>query len=184
MAYTGQWPYAIDSTLGVNFTLAIAPSTTGDGLAQALVPFTPGTTVIANGGGLWVLCVAGGTINQGDAVIFQGDTETVPQWTVVQLTSTNGKSKLGALVGLSGATAVIGNYIWVNRSGIFPAANINTTTPTVYTAMHSSGTAGQITTTATAGTSVAITGCVAELNAQIQGGNPVICNVMVIGAND
>ena len=107
--------------------------------------------MIANAAGLWCAVLAGGTINQGDCVIFQGDTEAVAPFTVVQMTSANSRSKVGAMAGFAGANAVAGNWLWVCRSGNFPAANINTITPTVYTGLHSSAVAGQVTTAVSAG---------------------------------
>ena len=182
MAFTGVYPFI--NLPGANPTIALAPSSTGDGLAQAQIPWQPGQRALGPNGSDWVLAIAGGTLVAGDCVIFQGDTESVAQWTVVELSSTNGKSKLGALVGFVATAAVTGNYVWVMRAGIFPNANLNSTTPSTYAQYHTSGTAGQISTTAVGGTSAAVNGVVAENNAQLLGGNPVILNYPVIGAND
>lgn len=182
MAFTGTYPFI--NLPGANPTIALAPSTTGDGLAQAQIPFQLGQRAFGSAGTEWVFAQAGGTLAAGDCVIFQGDVESVAQWTVVEVTSTNGKSKLGALVGFVACAAVSGNFVWVCRGGIFPNANLSSTTPSTYAAMHTSAVAGQITTTAVGGTSAAINGVVAEQNAQISGGNPVILNSPVIGAND
>lgn len=183
MAFTGSYPFATNG-LGVQPGKADTFSTTGDALANPQLNYELGTRASGSMGAEFLYVAAGGTINAGDVVILQGEVEGVARFTAVQLTSTNGKSKLGAPVGVACATAASGNNLWIQRNGLAPNVNLNTTTPTPYSAMHTSATAGQLTTTAASGTSATITGIVAENNAQVSGGNACWLTFPAIGAND
>lgn len=122
------------------------------------VQVTLGQRVIAENGSEWIYVqlATGASAVAGDLMVVTASAT----WQVAQLSSTNGKPLFGSRVGVAGATATAGQYIWIQFSGYAPAANV-VTGATAFTAMHTGATAGRISATATAGTTAAVTGIVA-----------------------
>ncbi len=131
-------------------------------------PFAVGTMGLGSDGTEWVFCIAGGTIVAKDVVLFVPAT-----YTVNAITSTLGRAAVGNWVGVAGAAATVGQFIWVCRSGYLTGVNM-ATSAAAFTLAHDSATAGRITTTAGAGTTAAIVGIVAQATAAAN-----VANVMI-----
>lgn len=152
---------------------------------ELAVPFGVGTTAWGGDGSAWtfVKLAASQTVTAGDYLFL---TDTNGTWSATNMTSTNARSKLGALVGVAGATLTSGatsyEYMWMQVRGYNSTTNIVTGT-TANTALHSSGTAGRATGTAVGGTSITINGVVALATAASNVA-AVYLNFPSVGAND
>lgn len=163
---------------GINFGLAYTLSST--------VPeypgrqFTPGTHVQGTDGSTWIFVVleAASTCTAGDALIVT----TNSTWEVKAVTNTLAASKLGQRMGIAGATGTAGQYLWMQTAGYNASINCATSS-SAYTALHTSATAGRLTTTAAGGTSVAVNGGVINATAASNVGIAIMTG-MVVGAND
>jgi hypothetical protein len=185
MAYTGQRPFATMGTgIGANFTQALTPSSSTTPEAPS-VPYQLGTGINGGGDSKWMMCVAGGTINADDFVIVQGpgDSGAPQNYTVAQITSTNARSKIGARVGRVIASATVGQYVWVQMGGFMESGNYGTISG-AYTALHTTATAGQLSTTSSAGVSATVGGIVISNNTLVNGGLQAWCGSLSITAND
>jgi len=122
-------------------------------------PFAVGTMGLGSDGTEWVFCIAGGTIAAKDTVLI-----TPATMTANAITSTLGRAAVGNWVGVAGAAATVGQFIWVCRSGYLTGVNV-ATSAAAFTVMHDSATAGRLTTTTGAGTTAAVVGIVAQATA-------------------
>lgn len=162
---------------GVNFTVAepavssTTPEYPGSNIAV-------GTRVVGTDGAEWVRVVAGGSITATDVVIVT----TNSSWTAQSMTNTLASSKLGQWVGVAGATATTGQFLWMQVAGYAAAVNA-ATGMTGFTATRSTSTAGRIDDTVTGGTTVAITGIVLLATAASNTAAAMLNNPTV-GAND
>jgi len=137
-----------------------------------------GTVYTASDGSEWVFVVAGGAITANDFVIVTTNTS----WTVQSMTNTLASSKLGQLVGVAGATATSGQFLWMQVKG-YRAVVSAVTGMTAFTATRSTATAGRVDDTVTGGTTVAIAGVVLLT---LAAGNvaAALLNNPTVGAND
>lgn len=162
---------------GYNFTVADpAVSTSTPEYPGTTVPV--GTRVAGTDGTEWIRVIAGGSITAGDVVIVT----TNSSWTVQAMTNTLASSKLGQWVGVAGATATSGQYLWMQVSGYTAAVNA-ATGMTGFTAARSTSTGGRIDDTITGGTTVAIAGIVLLATAASNTAAAILNNPTV-GAND
>lgn len=143
---------------GANLGVALTVSTSTPEYPG--VPVTLGQKVIGTDGSeyLFVQIASGKASTVGDFMIVTNHATGV--WTVDQLTSTTGKTKLGSRLGIAMATGTTLQYIWIQTSGYNAAANI-TTGVVANVALHSSATAGRIGSASVGGTSIAVSGVVA-----------------------
>lgn len=162
---------------GVNFY-------TTDPAISATTPEFPGgligvgTRVAGTDGSEWVRVIAGGTIAAGDVVIIT----TNSSWTAQAMTNTLASSKLGQMVGVAGAAATVGQFLWMQTHGY--AAVVNAATGmTAFTATRSTSTAGRIDDTITGGTTVAIAGIIILATAASNTAAGLL-NGPTVGAND
>lgn len=145
--------FNITPSIGIDFTVAYTVSTSTPEYPGS--PIALGTIVDGVGGAVWILCKleAASTCTAGDALLVT----TPSTWEVKALTSTLGKGKLGQRVGIAGATGTAGQYVWMQVAGYIASLNVATGS-TANTVLHSSGTAGRLTTTAVGGTSAIVSG--------------------------
>ena len=152
---------------------------------ELYVPFSVGTTAFGGDGSAWtfVKLAASQTVTAGDCLFL---TDINGTWSATNMTSTNARGKLGALVGIAGATLTSGatsnEYMWMQIRG-YASPTSCVTGSTANTALHSSATAGRTTSTAVGGTSVTITGIVALATAASNTA-AVYLNFPAVGAND
>lgn len=151
MALFGTLP-----TSGIDFTTAytIDAETTPEYPGS---PIALGTKIIGSMGSEWVLVKleAESTCTAGDCLIVT-DNST---WEVKAMTDTLAFGKLGQILGIAGATGTAGQYLWMQTGGY--AASVNCATgSTAFTGLHSSSSAGRLTTTGAGGTSVDVVGIV------------------------
>lgn len=164
---------------GINFYVAL-PAVTATLPEYPGTNFTPGIHVSGSEGAEWVLCQVAATksCTANDLVVVTNHAT----WQIDQLTNTTGRGFLGSRIGVAGATATAGQYVWVQLTGYAATVNI-VTGATAYTVLHSGATAGRGTSTASGGVSVILTGIVALATAAA---NVAAChlNSAAIGAND
>jgi hypothetical protein len=171
--------YNVNTPLsGIDFTKAYTLSTStpeypGRG-------FTPGTHVQGSDGSTWVFVVleAATTCTANDFLIVT----TNSTWEVKPITSTLAKGKLGQRLGVAGATGTAGQYLWMQTSGYNASANV-ATSAAAFTALHSTATAGRVSTTAVGGTSAAVSGGVINATAAANVG-VLIATGLSVGADD
>lgn len=162
---------------GVNF-YAVDP------VISTTTPEYPGTTiavgtrVAGTDGSEWIRVIAGGSITANDVVIIT----TNSSWTAQSMTNTLASSKLGQIVGVAGATATVGQFLWMQTAGYASAVNA-ATGMTGFTDTRSTSTAGRIDDTITGGTTVAIAGIVLLATAASNTAAAMLNNPAV-GAND
>lgn len=171
---------AINTTplLGINFGMAYTLSSTTPDYPG--LPFTPGTRVLGTDGSAWtfVKLEAATACTASDWLIVT----TNSTWEVKPVTDTLALSKLGQVLGVAGATGTAGQYLWMQTAGYDATTNV-ATSASAFTALHTSATAGRLTTTAVGGTSVAVAGAVINATAAANVGIAVMNNPTV-GAND
>lgn len=154
-------------------------------------PFLPGELAWGTDGSEWVYATASVTIASGSAVYFN---PTPGSWSVALLSNTN-KALLGDLVGVVGGSqgsmfvpapsgTQSGTYFWVQRAGNAPKL-LNSASISANTALHTSGTGGQLGPTGGAGTSATVNGVVFSTIAPTAAtGYPAVLNYPTIGAAD
>ena len=165
-------------TSGIDFGTAFTVSSTTPEYPGS--PIKLGTPMFGSDGSRWVLTKleAASTCTVGDILIVT----TNSTWEVKALTDTLGVSKLGQLVGVAGATGTAGQYVWMQTAGYNSTVNA-VTVSAAFTALHSSATAGRVTSTAAAAVSVAINGMVLLATAAANVAAAILTNP-VVGAND
>lgn len=163
---------------GINFGLAYTLSATtpeypGRG-------FLPGTHVQGTDGTTWIFVMleAASTCTLNDALIVTNNAT----WEVKAVTNTLALSKLGQRMGVAGATGTAGQYLWMRTAGYDAAINAATGS-TAFTALHTTATAGRLSTTAVGGTSVAVGGAVLTATAAANAATAILTG-LVVGAND
>lgn len=163
---------------GIDFGTAFTVSSSTPDYPGA--PIKLGTPMLGTDGSSWVLCKleAASTCTAGDAVIVT----TNSTWEIKAITNTLGKGKLGQMVGIAGATGTAGQYVWVQVRGYNSTINCATSS-TAFTVLHSGATAGRLTTTASAGTGVAVNGIVILATAASNVAAAFLANP-VVGADD
>jgi hypothetical protein len=170
--------YVAQPMMDFNPTVALTVSTTTPEYPGA--PMTVGTGVETNLGGRWlyVQVAASKSCTAGDFVVVVDHSA----FTIDQLSNTTGKNFLGSIVGIAGATATAGQYLWIQTRGYNASVNCATSS-TAFTALHTSSTAGRSTTTGSAGNSAIITNAVILATAA---SNTAACylNDATVGAND
>ena len=172
---------AIGSTIGfagavTNAALTVSTSTP----EYPGAPITVGQRIIADAGAEWVYVqvASSKSCTAGDFVVVTNHST----WKIDQLPNTTGKNFLGSMVGVAGATATAGQYLWIQIRGY--AASVNcATSSTAFTTLHTSSTAGRSTTTGSAGNSAIINGAVILATAA---SNTAAANLFgaTVGAND
>ena len=142
--------------------------------------FTPGTHVQGTDGSTWIFVMleAASTCTVNDALIVTVNST----WEVKAVTNTLALSKLGQRMGIAGATGTAGQYLWMQTTG-YEAAIAAATGSTAFTVLHTSATAGRLTTTAVASTSVIVSGGVLLATAAANVGAANLTG-LVVGAND
>jgi hypothetical protein len=145
-------------------------------------PFTLGQVALGTDGSSWVYVLAGGAIAAGDAVLI---TNTAALWTANSTTNALAVSKLGDLVGVALVAIASGSYGWIQRAG--KCSTINAVASVAANALlRTTTTAGRLTGTSAAGSTVQVTGIVlttangGTAGAFVEG----ILNFPVIGSND
>ena len=183
MAYTGTRNYVENATdMGANVALPRNPdSTTTPELPNTVTQL--GTTMWGSNGSVYVYCVAGGTINQDDFVVILGAGDGYTNnFTALSATAALTRSKLGAWIGHAECAAASGQYLWIQTRGIAVAGNYGTVTGS-YTPLHTTTTAGQLSTTSSTGTSTALAGVVTN-GAVSSGGTQSLLSYGYVSAND
>ena len=172
---------AIGSTIGfagavTNAALTVSTSTP----EYPGAPITVGQRIIADAGAEWVYVqvASSKSCTAGDFVVVTNHST----WKIDQLSNTTGKNFLGSMVGVAGATATAGQYLWIQTSGYVASVNAATGS-TAFTALHSSSTAGRATATASAGNSATISGAVILATASSNTAAAFLSGATV-GAND
>jgi len=164
--------------IGVGFTPGAADTVSTSTPEFPGAPMRVGTVFTASDGSQWVYVLAAGAITANDFVIVT----TNSTWAVQAMSNTLAASKLGQLVGVAGATATSGQYLWMQVSG-YRASVSAVTGMTGFTAARTTATAGRIDDTITGGTTVAITGAIILATAASNVAAALLNNPTV-GAND
>ncbi len=164
--------------VGEGFNPAIAYTVSTSTPEYPGAPVAVGTRIFGSDGSQWVFCLAATAITASDAVLVT----TNSTWSVSALTSALGKGKLGQMVGIAGATASSGQYLWVQTHGYNSAVNA-VTGATGFTLLHTSATAGRLTATGVGGTSAAVQGIVILATAASNTAAALL-NGAAIGADD
>lgn len=172
---------AIGSTIGfagavTNAALTVSTSTP----EYPGAPITVGQRIIADAGAEWVYVqvASSKSCTAGDFVVVTNHST----WQIDHLSNTTGKNFLGSMVGVAGATATAGQYLWIQVRGYVASVNCATSS-TAFTTLHTSSTAGRSTTTGSAGNSAIINGAVILATAA---SNTAAANLSgaTVGAND
>lgn len=172
---------AIGSTIGFAGAVTNAARTVSTSTPEYPgAPITVGQRIIADAGAEWVYVqvASSKSCTAGDFVVVTNHST----WQIDQLSNTTGKNFLGSMVGVAGATATAGQYLWIQVRGY--AASVNcATSSTAFTTLHTSSTAGRSTTTGSAGNSAIINGAVILATAA---SNTAAANLFgaTVGAND
>jgi hypothetical protein len=162
--------------LGYDFTVA-------DPVVSATTPEYPGaspavgTRAAGMNGAEWVRVIAGGTIARGDVLLVT----TNASWTVQAITSTLAKGKLGQMVGVAGAAATVGQFLWMQIAGYNASVNA-VTGQAAFTVLSSTATAGRIG-VAVGGASAKVTGLVLLATAASNTAAAILTNA-AIGTDD
>jgi hypothetical protein len=164
--------------IGVGFTPGSADTVSTSTPEFPGAPIQVGTVFTASNGSQWVYVLAAGAITANDFVIVT----TNSTWAVQSMTNTLAASKLGQLVGVAGATATSGQYLWMQTKG-YRASVSAVTGMTGFTAARTTATAGRIDDTITGGTTVAITGVIILATAASNVAAALL-NDPTVGAND
>lgn len=167
---------------GVSFTTAYSvPTTTPEYPGPN---FLPGTVVRGTDGSEWmfVKLAASQTIAAGDFVYVSS---TDNSFNVTSLANA-AKALKGALVGVAGAASTSGttstNYIWIQMRGYNASAAVATGS-SQNADLHTSATAGRLTSTGAGGTSATVAGVV-SIAAPASNAGAVMLNWPTIGAAD
>jgi len=171
--------YYVNTPLqGINFSQTFTLSTSTPEYPG--LPIIPGTHVQGSDGSTWVYVVleAATTCTANDWLIVTNNAT----WEVKPITSTLAKGKLGQRMGVAGGTGTAGQYLWMQTAGYNNSTNTATSTA-AFTALHSTATAGRLSSTAVGGTSAAISGAVINATAAANVGIAIIGGV-VVGADD
>jgi hypothetical protein len=140
------------TSLGFNFGEAYTVATTTPEYPGP--PLQVGVRSNGTNGAVWMFVLAAGAITANDFVIVT----TNSTWSVQSMTSTLAKGKLGQIVGVAGATATSGQYLWMQIAG-YRASVPATTGQAAFTVLSSTATAGRIG-AAVGGASAKVTGVV------------------------
>lgn len=134
--------YATDGKAGVDVRRIDDPVA---GVTSQLGPaFTPGTEVSTENLGKWVYCQLPAIANAGQVCIIDPTT-----WIASLITTTLAAAGIGSPVGVAPAAATVGQYGWLQRSGVVD--NIQTNVAAVRTVLNTTATAGQLDDDGTAG---------------------------------
>lgn len=137
--------YATDGKLGIN-VLRVDP-TTGDNLNLIGPCYTPGTQVFTENNGKWVYCKLPAIAQIGSVILINPTT-----WTGVLITTTNAAAGIGFPVGAAPALANVGDYGWLQQSGVID--NIYTNVAAVNAQLNTTATGGLVDDDGTTGAGV------------------------------
>lgn len=147
-------------------------------------PFTPGTRLHGTEGGdfIFVKLAASQTIAAGDLVYVSSLDNTF----VVTSLANAAKALKGSFVGVAMAAATSGTtsfqYIWMQVGGYCAVANVATSS-SAFTDLHTTSTAGRLSSTGAGGTSATVTGIASTATAAANAA-AVLLNNPTIGAAD
>lgn len=135
---------------GVSFGTAYTVSSTVPEVPGP--PFRLGDHVFGTEDSEWVFVLAGATIAAGDVCYIS----SLTTWSTSPVSNTQ-KALRGQPIGVAGAAATSGQYFWLQRKGY--NASVNCLTGSVANVLlHTTGTAGRVDDTASAGNSATIEG--------------------------
>lgn len=166
---------------GINFAGTYGTATTvssTSGLDQPSPPWAVGTVELGSSGTEWIFCIAGGTVAAGDFVIL-----TTATFTATAITSTLARAALGSMVGIAGADATVGQFIWVARKGYITGANV-ATSASAFTALHTTATGGRLDSNSSANTTATISPVVGLATAASNTANVVMPGAIYVSALD
>lgn len=134
--------YATDGKLGVDVRRIDDPVA---GVTSQLGPaFTLGTEVLTENNGKWVYCQLPAIANAGQVCLIDPTT-----WIAVLITTVLAAAAIGSPVGVAPAAATVGQFGWLQQSGVVDA--IQTNVAAVRTVLNTTATAGQLDDDGTAG---------------------------------